>query len=218
MSNLASNDQVITAVEFNTEKENPSSKEYDTVEGFSKRFNRLLDLAGFESTGRITKLANFCAVSVSGARRWCKLDRPPRIRDLNKLVESLVALTPHALDVHEISQWLLYGNGNPLEPYLQRRDQAEARKTTAPSSSKLSTLSNHQIMSQVYITLNDEAQKLGFDLYKDDSLANARIDEVIIRLVDYINTNRIDLQTLEHHEGFQRLTSSLLIVAKDSHF
>ena len=198
--------------------EQTQTKDLDTIIGFSDRFNQLLDYAGFLSTGRITKVANFFGVSVSGARRWCKLDRPPRLKDLNSMLEALIAMNSNSVDVHSVSNWLLYGVGDPLGD-----SKANSGKKSASSHNEnldknlINSLSNHQVMGQVYIAINQQAQHMKIDLYNNENLASDKLDSVIVRLIKFIKARELESESLSEHEEFMQLTESLLIVAKLSY-
>jgi len=189
----------------------------DTVEGFSERFNQLLDLAGFQQTGRITHVAKFFNVSVSGARRWCKLNKPPRIRDLTTVVETLVAQTEHEIDTVALCNWLLYQTDNPLQTFHQGTASL-LHSSSANASAQINALGNHVLMGQVYMTMNAAAQNLSLDLYNNPDMPNNVMDQVIKRLVDYALKTELPEDSLAQNEDFQALAASLLHVAKDSYF
>lgn len=213
-------DSTKVILSMKTEKRNKTHEEAEAatvVDGFSSRYNELLDLAGFPEVGRLTKVARYFGVSVSGVRRWCKLDKPPRIRALVTNVESVISLSSTKLDSQTIVNWLLYGEDTPIPSGEVSTGAAKQRSTRSAQSAQVNALNDHMVMSQIYMTLNAEAKKLKIDLYGKQTLPNDVLDSIIHRLAEYVEKNEIAPDSIQLCSDFQRLASSLLLVTKDSY-
>lgn len=92
----------------------------DTVQGFSDRFNTLLDLAGVvQGHGRFSAVGELLGASISTARAWCTMDRAPRTKEmLNTVVQILMPKLDAKAELitsNEVKAWLIYGVGDPFQ-------------------------------------------------------------------------------------------------------
>ena len=89
----------------------------NVVEGFSTRFNVLLDRAGVPQTNRQSAVAKRFQVVLNTAKHWCLSDRIPQTHsDLTRIVENLLRDIPVRVDARAVIAWLLAGNAvsNPF--------------------------------------------------------------------------------------------------------
>lgn len=92
-----------------------------TVPGFSRKFQELLDLAGFPpmGEGRINIAEKQLNVHKSTVRLWCQNDTPPRTwAELSRVVKMLLEMAGR-LDVQSdaVIGWLYQGN-TPGTPFV----------------------------------------------------------------------------------------------------
>lgn len=84
------------------------------VEGFSSRFNELLDRATYPKHGRFTRGSHAANVAVSTFKQWCTADQAPRnYSDLVDLIKVIILDVPGKHDPHAIAAWLLAGESVP---------------------------------------------------------------------------------------------------------
>lgn len=126
----------------------------DDFTGFSERFNELLDIAGFpgKGSGRLTEVAPFLGLSVSGARKWIVQDKPPPKKgDLITAVAKLLGRNKKTQNIspERVAVWLEWGSDNVQNPF---KDSA--------------IVGNHQAMAKIYLTVDKQATESGIDLYK----------------------------------------------------
>jgi|GEM_PF-6723649 len=165
-------------------------KEPGSCPGFSKRFNQLLDLAGYPSfnQGRLTVLAEDLNMSMAGARKWIVEDTPPRG---SKLVDVCEMLAKEKLskryNPRRIACWLEYGEDIVPNPF----------------SNPKSIEKDHAIMGNIYVLVHNKAKKLKIDIYTMDSQL---IDEIYKELMEDVMANKLK-------EPSKALISSLLVQA-----
>lgn len=90
----------------------------NVVEGFSRRLNVLMDLAGFPSQNRVAIGAKRFGVVHNTFRAWSVADRPPGSHaTLLELVEELLKDVPGRHNPRAVVAWLLAGDAvpNPFE-------------------------------------------------------------------------------------------------------
>lgn len=90
------------------------------IEGFSRRFNELLDMAKSPTRGRITWGAEKFGVRPNTFSNWLQKDEPPRL--YNTLIEVsriLLEDIPGDYDAKAVAAWLQNGASvpNPFEEY-----------------------------------------------------------------------------------------------------
>lgn len=86
----------------------------NVVEGFSARFNLLLDRARFPSQNRITVGAKRFNVVHNTFKAWCTADKIPGSHwDLVRLVDELLKEVPGRYNTRAVVAWLLAGDAVP---------------------------------------------------------------------------------------------------------
>jgi hypothetical protein len=86
----------------------------NVVDGFSSRFNVLLDRAGFPKSNRPSAVAKRFQVVLNTAKHWCLSDRIPQTHaDLTRIVEHLLRDIPTRVDARAVIAWLLAGDAVP---------------------------------------------------------------------------------------------------------
>lgn len=86
----------------------------NVVEGFSQRFNVLMDLAGVPSQNRVTVGARRFRVVHNTFKAWCMADRIPGTHAaLLELVEELLKDVPGRHNPKAVVAWLLAGDAVP---------------------------------------------------------------------------------------------------------
>lgn len=86
----------------------------NVVDGFSSRFNVLLDRAGFTKSNRPSAVAKRFQVVLNTAKHWCSSDRIPQAHaDLTHIVEHLLRDIPTRVDARAVIAWLLAGDAVP---------------------------------------------------------------------------------------------------------
>ena len=166
-----------------------------TVEGFSKRFNYILDRAGFPpiGAGRAKALADRFGSSKSGAQNWIGKDLPPKRDTLRVIVSELLAEIQGNYNVNKAVAWMEHGAAvdNPFAC------SASSSLINIPMDSK------HVLLSRVYISVHKIAKEKGIDIYSME-------DDVI----DHVYTSIIQ-QTLQSGNNAPdlHLISSLLELA-----
>jgi hypothetical protein len=97
-----------------TELESRSSSTANVVEGFSGRFNVLLDRAGLPKTNRAAAVAKRFSVVLNTAKHWCANDRIPQSHaDLARIVDNLLKDVPIRADSKAVIAWLIAGDAVP---------------------------------------------------------------------------------------------------------
>ncbi len=97
-----------------TELESRSSSTANVVEGFSSRFNVLLDRAGLPKTNRAAAVAKRFSVVLNTAKHWCASDRIPQSHaDLARIVDNLLKDVPIRADSKAVIAWLIAGDAVP---------------------------------------------------------------------------------------------------------
>ncbi len=121
------------------------SKKTSQIDGFSNRFNSLLDgvpdMPPLEY-GRALAIAERYRASKSSGRIWLREDRPPKSRTLNQICEDLLPYCPQFPDTTTLKMWLLF--------------------ETLPGQTEDEI--NHLALSKIYIRVHEEAEKLGLEL------------------------------------------------------
>jgi hypothetical protein len=118
-----------------------SASSANTVEGFSKRFNALLDRAGIPEQNRVSHGARRLGVVHNTFKSWCSQDKIPGSHSsLVEIVEELLKETPGRHNPKSVVAWLLAGDAVPnpfgddtdalafVELYLQIADIARREK------------------------------------------------------------------------------------------
>ena len=118
-----------------------SGSSANIVEGFSKRFNVLLDRAGIPQQSRVSHGAKRLGVVHNTFKSWCVADRLPGSHSsLIQVVEELLKDTPGRQNPKAVVAWLLAGDAVPnpfgddtdalafVELYLQIADIARREK------------------------------------------------------------------------------------------
>lgn len=86
----------------------------NVVDGFSIRFNVLLDRAGLPKANRPSAVAKRFQVVLNTAKHWCLSDRIPQTHaDLTRIVEHLLRDIPIRMDARAVIAWLLAGDAVP---------------------------------------------------------------------------------------------------------
>jgi hypothetical protein len=86
----------------------------NVVDGFSDRFNVLLDRAGLPETNRPSAVAKRFQVVLNTAKHWCLSDRIPQTHaDLARIVQDLLRDIPTHIDARAVIAWLLAGDAVP---------------------------------------------------------------------------------------------------------
>lgn len=86
----------------------------NVVEGFSSRFNVLLDRADLPRANRPSAVAKRFQVVLNTAKHWCLSDRIPQTHaDLTRIVEHLLRDIPTRVDARAVIAWLLAGDAVP---------------------------------------------------------------------------------------------------------
>ena len=82
----------------------------NVVEGFSQRFNVLLDRARFPKQNRITIGAKRFDVVPNTFKAWCTADKIPGAHtDLVRIVDELLREVPGRYNSRAVVAWLLWG-------------------------------------------------------------------------------------------------------------
>jgi hypothetical protein len=118
-----------------------SGSSANVVEGFSARFNLLLDRAGIPQQNRVSHGARFLNVVHNTFKSWCVQDRIPGSHSsLREIVEKLLESAPGRHNPKAVVAWLLAGDAVPnpfgddtdalafVELYLQIADIARREK------------------------------------------------------------------------------------------
>ncbi len=105
-----------------------------TTQGFSERFNYLLDQAKFPElkNGRTTSLGEFVNVSHTSVRNWVAEDKPPKPETLELVVAKVLTRIKKKIDVRRMTIWLINGDeyaDNPFEKSKPRYSHAKMYKT-----------------------------------------------------------------------------------------
>lgn len=90
----------------------------NVVEGYSNRFNLLMDRAGVPKQNRLTIGSKRFGVVVNTFKSWCNSDRPPgTYADQLSVVENLLKDIPGTYNAKAVNAWLIAGEAvpNPLE-------------------------------------------------------------------------------------------------------
>lgn len=162
-------------------------------QGFSERFNQLLDQAGYPPLeyGRARHLGDKFSVSKSGARKWIREDTPPRPDKLRVIIEELYEMTGlnSLRNTAKVIAWLQYGEelGAALETESQGVFAAD-----------------HILLSNVYLAVHNAAKVKHMDL---ESLPQAKLDRLYGAVIK---------QTIESNssEPDSHLIKTLLELAK----
>jgi hypothetical protein len=97
-----------------TESETKPSAAGNVVEGFSKRFNFLLDRARVPKQSRIAVGARRFDVVPNTFKSWCVADKIPGTHsDLLRIVEELLKDVPGRHNTRAVVAWLLAGDAVP---------------------------------------------------------------------------------------------------------
>jgi len=147
------------------------------LNSFSKRFNYLLDLAGYPpvGAGRAKALADRFGASKSGAQNWLGKDLPPKRDSLRLIVTTLLSEIDAAYDASQVVVWL--ENGNVVEcPFEPKR---------AIDINKLPIESKHNLLSKVYISVHNIAKQENIDIYTlEDHVMDHVYNSVIQQAVE----------------------------------
>jgi len=137
------------------------------LDSFSKRFNYLLDQAGFPPVGegRAKALADRFGGSKSGAQNWIGKDLPPKRDSLRLIVTTLLSELDANYDASQVVVWL--ENDNVVDDPFSGNDTIDINKL--PIESK------HSLLSKVYISVHNIAKQEGIDIY---TLADHVMDHV----------------------------------------
>ncbi|MGI9288647.1 MAG: hypothetical protein ACR2P1_24890 [Pseudomonadales bacterium] len=86
----------------------------DIVEGFSSRFNALMDRARFPSENRLSLGARRFKVTPATFKKWCAYDRiPGQHKVLAAIVDELLNEVPGHYNPKAVVAWLLAGDAVP---------------------------------------------------------------------------------------------------------
>lgn len=84
------------------------------VEGFSERFNELLDHCGVPTKTRVAKGARRCGVTHNTFKGWCTTDKPPKTYAvLLSTVTDLLQDANLKHNPHAVTAWLMAGKSVP---------------------------------------------------------------------------------------------------------
>lgn len=160
-------------------------------DGFSHRFNYLLDSAGYPSMnqGRLTEFAEDMEMSVSGARKWIVEDNPPKKSKLVEVCEKVISENfSSSLNARRVAAWLEYGDDIVENPF----------------SSGRSIIKDHLIMGKIYVSIHNMAEELEIDI----SQINPSLrDSVYCKVMDDVVSNNLN-------EPDKKFICSLLILAE----
>lgn len=105
-----------------TESDAKSSATGNCAEGFSDRFNALLDRADFPKQNRVAAGAKRFAVVHNTFKSWCTQDKIPNTHsNLVGIVESLLKDMPGRHNTKTVVAWLLAGDAVP-NPFADDTD------------------------------------------------------------------------------------------------
>ena len=158
--------------------------------GFSARFNVLLDKAGYSSIqkGRIKEFAKDMDMSVSGARKWIVQDIPPKANKLIEVCQKVIQLRKLGrYNPRRVACWLDYGEDVVPNPF----DSGD------------SIANDHRIMGNLYVMVHKEARKLGIDIY---GMESDLMDNVYKELMEDLVEKGVD-------KPEPKLVSSVLVLA-----
>jgi hypothetical protein len=100
----------------------PSVSVGNLVEGFSGRFNLLMDRAGAPKKARVSYGAKRFGVAINTFKSWCVSDRIPGTHaDLVGIVEELLKDIPGRSNSRAVVAWLLAGDAVP-NPFADETD------------------------------------------------------------------------------------------------
>ena len=118
----------------------------NVVEGFSERFNLLLDRARFPKQNRITIGAKRFDVVPNTFKAWCTADKIPGAHtDLLRIVDELLREVPGRYNSRAVVAWLLAGDAVP-NPFGDDTDAL--------------------LLVELYLKLSDIAKHEGMDFDK----------------------------------------------------
>ncbi|NOZ54924.1 MAG: hypothetical protein GXP08_17610 [Gammaproteobacteria bacterium] len=144
---------------------------------FSKRFNYLLDQAGYPpaGAGRAKALADRFGGSKSGAQNWIGKDLPPKRDTLRLIVAALLPEINATNNASQVVAWL--ENGNVVDDPFGEKNTIDINKL--PIESK------HNLLSKVYISVHNIAKRKDIDIYSlDDHIMDHVYNCVIQQAVE----------------------------------
>jgi hypothetical protein len=148
-----------------------------TLTAFSKRFNYLLDRAGFPpvGAGRAKALADRFDGSKSGAQNWIGKDLPPKRDTLRVIVSELLEEVQGNYNTNQVVAWLEHGPA-VVNPFSSR---APFDVASIPIESK------HTLLSRTYIAVHQLSKSMGIDIYSmDDDIMDHVYNSVIRQAVE----------------------------------
>lgn len=154
--------------------------------GFAERLQKSLDVLGVKAHGRLTLIKQWSGLaSLAGIKLIFENDRPPK-RDayegiVNGILAGLRKMNPGMDLTHdEISQYLLYGSGNPL------------KKLELPSKThKLDVLEEAKIIVRVSAI----AEKQGVNILRD--IEERQRIHLINKIAEIIKNKNINIDSNE---------------------
>jgi len=168
-----------------------------TVPGFSRRFQLMLDYAGFPpmGDGRINLGAEIFQVSKSGFRGWCQFDTPPRVfAELRRVVRLLLARADRDDVLPEAAiGWLYVGElrGDPFNH----------------------TVINDSLSQETYVSVRIVANKLRVDF----NGLNAKTQDMLLigagKYAEKLVERGAKAQELSTNTELERFITSLMEVA-----
>lgn len=139
-------------------------KNVKIVDGFSERFNELLDMAQFPRKARYSRGAEAFGVSVNAFSDWCQKDEPPgHINVLVEVVKILLENIPGDYDPKAVAGWLQAGNVKGINPFKEYDIE-------------------YAVVGDIYLMLTNLADEKNLDL--DSELAKNITHSVYLYVLD----------------------------------
>lgn len=124
--------------------------------GFSKRFNRLLDLAEYPVRGRGGLLAKELDLGRSSVHLWLVSDSPPKRDKLRIIVRHILGRMSKPPALNTVVAWLEHDTGDPFRDHAGHRVHQGADY-------------KHEMLSRMYIAVHRVAKEMKVNLFAIDS-------------------------------------------------
>ena len=158
-----------------------------SVEGFSKRFNELLDMAKFPDKGRFSRGAEMFGVSVTAFSNWCKKDIPPvHINLLVEIVKILLEDIPGDYDPKAVASWLQAGNVKGINPFKEYDI-------------------DYAVVGDIYLMLTNMVVEKNLDL---ESEMGTKITHIVYRYVVEQERKGISMKPIKNNEAIKTILQS----------
>ncbi len=170
-------------------------KKAKKIEGFSKRFNQLLDAINFPSYGRYTEGAKVIGKTLNVFKEYCTGDTGPRTKEA--LVDTVKALLRYrgalaTVPAESIAAWLYFGDDIVPNPLTQGEK---------PSAAEIMRLAG---------ICNNLSQTLGFTFTDLDEVLIQKVLDQLVQQCRAYNTDILKLNSSLLPSGIEALALELL--------